>query len=118
MQTNDLTGENILVASEVQPPLASGDIRDITQPYLTWSVGLKALVNKIGGHRQVVLRVGGCLELLFLFASEPQFSADSFDSMHASFYTMGGQIFLEAFRSIGLAGLPMRCTEPPVVTTQ
>lgn len=66
------------------------------KPYLTLPAGLKDLINKIGCHWHVVLRVGGCLELLFLFASEPQFSADSFDSMNANFYARGGKVTLEA----------------------
>lgn len=75
--TDDLTGEDILVAGKVQPTLCNGNIGDITQPDLAWLVCLKNLIQKIGGHRQVVLRVGGCPEFLLLLAFYTQVSGES-----------------------------------------
>lgn len=67
-------------------------------------------MEQIGGYRQVVLRIGGCLDFLLLLVLYTQFPANSLDSVNSNLYAMEGKVFLKTFRTIGFSGLFMRCT--------
>jgi len=92
--THDLAGEEVFVASKIEPALSGGNVSQVGYPSLIWGFDCKVLLQKILGNRKRVLRVRCCLELLRLLAANPVFLADAFDPVNTDLDAMLGQIGL------------------------
>lgn len=79
----DLSREDVFVAGKEEPPFASGYIGDVGYPDLIGGICCKLLIQVVGHHRQVMLRVRGCLVSLLLLAPDAVFSLDPFDPMNS-----------------------------------
>lgn len=50
--SHDLAGEEVFMASEIEPAFGGGDVGDIRYPDLIGSISRKILIQKILGNRQ------------------------------------------------------------------
>ena len=63
-----LAGEHVLDAGQVMPALVGGHIGDVGHPGFVRPGRRESLIEQVVGHRQVMIRVRGGLELALLFA--------------------------------------------------
>lgn len=66
---HQLAGEHVLDAVQVKPPLAGGHISDVGHSGFVRTGRCKGLIEQVVGHRQVMIRVRGGLELALLLAA-------------------------------------------------
>jgi len=82
------------MAGKIQPAFNYLNVRQIYNPGLIGSVGLKLLFQKILCNRQGMDGVRRCLELFHLLATNAVFLADAFDPVHPDTDAMLGQVAL------------------------
>lgn len=77
VKTNDLTGAQILYASQIEPAFICRDIRDVGHPDFVWLLRRKLLVQHIVSYRQFVFRVRRCLVFLHCARFQSKFFHDT-----------------------------------------
>lgn len=100
-----LTGEHVLDTGQVKPALAGRHIGDVGHPGFVRTGRCKGLIEQVVGHRQVMVRVRGGLELALLLAAQGELATQTDDAVTAGRKALRRQFRLHAQRAIGLPAL-------------
>src|SRR5512144_182660 len=72
---DNLAGELILDARQIEPAFAGGNVGYICMPDFIRRGGFKTLPQQVFRHQPVMIWLRGCLELAFLLTAYPQLPA-------------------------------------------
>src|SRR5471030_841203 len=103
--SNQLAGEDVLIAGDVEPSLVSGTIGDVCHPGFVWPRWRERLVEQIVGDRQVVIRIRRGFEFALLLTPQIELSAQASDAVAAGYKALCLMLRLHASRALGLAAL-------------
>ena len=83
------------------------DLDDVGHPGFVGALGSKGLVQQVFGHRQLVIRIRGCLEFPLLLAANIHLSPELLDATYTCFKAIGAKLRLRAFSVVGSSGSSM-----------